>query len=81
MFVQDIVSSDERPPLLSSIIQMGLSLGVEVIAEGIETVAQALALTAMQCHEGQGYFFSKALPEAELLRWATVKSHLPISAL
>ena len=81
MFVQDIVSSDERPPLLCSIIQMGLSLGVEVIAEGLETVAQAVALSAMQCHQGQGYLFSKGLPPAELLKWATEKTHFPVSEL
>lgn len=71
MFVKDISGSDERPALLSSIVQMGLSLGCEVIAEGVETVEQALALSAMNCGEAQGFLFSKPLPPLDLLNWAT----------
>jgi EAL domain-containing protein (putative c-di-GMP-specific phosphodiesterase class I) len=74
VFVKDISASDERPVLLASIIQMGLSLGCEVIAEGVETVAQALALSAMNCEEAQGFLFSKPLPPLELLRWAASRS-------
>jgi diguanylate cyclase (GGDEF)-like protein len=74
MFVKDIAASDEPSPLLSSIIQMGLSLGCKVIAEGIETVEQALALSRMQCEEAQGYLFSKPLPPWDLFRWATARA-------
>lgn len=70
MFVKDIASEHESHPLLSGIIQMGRALGCAVIAEGIETAEQALALTALQCDEVQGYFFSKPLPPNELLTWA-----------
>jgi EAL domain-containing protein (putative c-di-GMP-specific phosphodiesterase class I) len=74
MFVKDIAASDERPPLLSSIIQLGLSLGCKVIAEGVETVEQALALSRMQCEEAQGYLFSKPLPPWHLFKWATTRA-------
>ncbi len=74
MFVKDISSSDERPALLSSIIQMGLSLGCEVIVEGVETVEQALALSAMNCEEAQGFLFAKPLAPADLLKWIAARS-------
>ncbi len=74
MFVKDISSSDERPPLLASIIQMGLSLGCEVIVEGVETVEQALALSAMHCEEAQGFLFAKPLAPADLLKWIAARA-------
>jgi EAL domain-containing protein (putative c-di-GMP-specific phosphodiesterase class I) len=41
---------------------MGRNLGLEVIAEGVETAAQAAFLKAEGCHELQGFLFSKPLP-------------------
>lgn len=70
MFVKDIKAPDERPQLLSSIIQMGLGIGCKVIAEGIETVEQALALSRMNCQEAQGYLFAKPMAARDLVRWA-----------
>lgn len=70
MFVRGILRREERPPLLVSVIQMAHALGLSVIAEGIETPEQALALAAMGCEEGQGFLFSKPLPFQELQAWA-----------
>ena len=47
---------------MRSIIVMGRNLGLEVIAEGVETLAQADFLRAQGCHELQGFLFSKPLP-------------------
>ncbi|HEX4771078.1 MAG TPA: bifunctional diguanylate cyclase/phosphodiesterase [Bryobacteraceae bacterium] len=80
MFIRRITQASDRPPLLSSIIQMGHGLDCSVIAEGVETVDQARALAAMSCTEVQGYFFSKPLPAGELLRWAKQRNPLPVSA-
>ena len=74
MFVKNITGRDERPPLLSSIIQMGHALGCTVIAEGVETPEQAMALSAMQCEEIQGFLFSKPLPAKDLLEWAMARA-------
>jgi len=80
MFIRRITQADDRPPLLSSIIQMGHGMDCSVIAEGVETVDQARALAAMSCKEIQGYLFSKPLPAAELLKWAKQRNPLPVSA-
>jgi diguanylate cyclase (GGDEF)-like protein len=80
MFVKDIVRHDARPALLSSVIQMGRSIGCQVIAEGVETVEQALALSALNCNEAQGFLFSKPLPPADLFRWATSRLEVAIAS-
>ena len=48
-------------------IALGLAFGLRVVAEGIETEAQAQFLVAEQCHEGQGHLFCAATPLASLL--------------
>jgi EAL domain-containing protein (putative c-di-GMP-specific phosphodiesterase class I) len=42
-------------------VRFARELGIEVIAEGVETDAQARFLVAAECHHAQGYFFSKPL--------------------
>jgi EAL domain-containing protein (putative c-di-GMP-specific phosphodiesterase class I) len=60
--VDDYYTELLRPRgLVRSIIVMGRNLGLEVIAEGVETAAQADFLKAEGCHELQGYLFSKPL--------------------
>ncbi|MHB1800724.1 MAG: putative bifunctional diguanylate cyclase/phosphodiesterase [Actinomycetes bacterium] len=55
---------DER--LLEAIVSIGRSLGVTVVAEGIETHAHRDTLRRLGCRYGQGYLFSPAVPPAEL---------------
>ncbi len=50
---------------MRSIIAMAHELGLEVIAEGIETMEQKEFLIAGQCDFGQGFLFSKAVPATE----------------
>jgi len=52
-----------------AIIQLGKSLGMQVIAEGVETVEQEAYIISEGCHEGQGYLYSKPLPARELLAY------------
>jgi EAL domain-containing protein (putative c-di-GMP-specific phosphodiesterase class I) len=63
-FIQKIgtQSAEEDTAIVRSIIVMGRNLGLEVIAEGVETGAQADFLRAQSCHELQGFLFSKPLP-------------------
>jgi diguanylate cyclase (GGDEF)-like protein/PAS domain S-box-containing protein len=63
-FIQKIgtQSPGEDTAIVRSIIVMGRNLGLEVIAEGVETAAQAAFLKAEGCHELQGFLFSKPVP-------------------
>ena len=55
--------------LARSIVDLGHHLGLEVIAEGVETVASWDLLRAMGCDTAQGYFLSRPVPAADLERW------------
>jgi len=63
-FIQKIGAqcAAEDTAIVRSIIVMGRNLGLEVIAEGVETIAQAEFLKAEGCQELQGFLFSKPLP-------------------
>ncbi|WP_152225942.1 bifunctional diguanylate cyclase/phosphodiesterase [Pseudomonas sp. SCB32] len=65
-FVQDLLLDDDDATIVRAIIQLGKSLGMQVIAEGVETVEQETYIIAQGCHEGQGYLYSKPLPAREL---------------
>jgi len=68
-FVQDLIDDDDDATIVRAIIQLGKSLGMQVIAEGVETVAQEAYIISEGCHEGQGYLYSKPLPARELLAY------------
>ncbi|MCK1481520.1 EAL domain-containing protein [Bradyrhizobium sp. 193] len=81
-FIQKIggQSAAEDMALVRSIIVMGRNLGLEVIAEGVETTAQADFLRAEGCPELQGFLFSKPLPASEFehyLRSGNFKGYQP----
>ena len=65
-FVQDLLDDDDDATIVRAIIQLGKSLGMQVIAEGVETAEQEAYIICEGCHEGQGYFYSKPLPAREL---------------
>jgi diguanylate cyclase (GGDEF)-like protein/PAS domain S-box-containing protein len=66
-FVRDI-DNHTNQKIVKSIIALGTSLGLEIIAEGVETTLQREVLMDNGCHLGQGYLFSKALPLADILK-------------
>ncbi|MEA9978913.1 MULTISPECIES: putative bifunctional diguanylate cyclase/phosphodiesterase [unclassified Pseudomonas] len=66
-FVQDLIDDDDDATIVRAIIQLGKSLGMQVIAEGVETSEQEAYIISEGCHEGQGYLYSKPLPARELL--------------
>ncbi|HEX5803670.1 MAG TPA: EAL domain-containing protein [Azospira sp.] len=70
-FVTHITSSPSDAAIARAIVGMAHSLGLSVIAEGVETEGQLGFLHGLGCEEIQGYYFSRPLPEnefAELLR-------------
>jgi EAL domain-containing protein (putative c-di-GMP-specific phosphodiesterase class I) len=62
--------------LANAIVSMAHSLRLEVVAEGIETVAQRDELWSMGCGLGQGYLYSRPVPPDELLRLLTLAKPL-----
>ena len=64
-FVRDIVIDSNDKTLVLTIITMAHSLGLEVIAEGVETQQQLEFLKDNGCDHYQGYLFSKPVPLAE----------------
>jgi EAL domain-containing protein (putative c-di-GMP-specific phosphodiesterase class I) len=65
-FVDDLASPGSGHALAAAIVELGKSLDLEVIAEGIEHAAQAERLAGLGCHLGQGYLFSRPVPEAAI---------------
>ncbi|MGO2204644.1 putative bifunctional diguanylate cyclase/phosphodiesterase [Pseudomonas helleri] len=65
-FVQDLIDDDDDATIVRAIIQLGKSLGMQVIAEGVETLEQETYVISEGCHEGQGYLYSKPLGAREL---------------
>ncbi len=68
-FVQDLLDDDDDATIVRAIIQLGKSLGMQVIAEGVETAEQEAYIISEGCHEGQGYHYSKPLPARELVAY------------
>jgi diguanylate cyclase (GGDEF)-like protein/PAS domain S-box-containing protein len=64
-FVERMSGAAPDAALARTIVQLGQSLGMATVAEGIEQYAQFLALRRMGCDLAQGYYFSRPLPAAE----------------
>jgi diguanylate cyclase (GGDEF)-like protein/PAS domain S-box-containing protein len=82
-FVRDVETDPDTAAITQAIIAMARSLGKTVVAEGVETVAQADYLREAGCEQLQGFLFGaamdatafgKLLTEQHLLRWATERS-------
>jgi diguanylate cyclase (GGDEF)-like protein len=69
-FIKDITeNNDNNNIIIKAIIMMAHSLGIEVIAEGVETKAQEALLKKYQCDEAQGFFYSEALPAEQIIHY------------
>lgn len=68
-FVRDMSSSAEANLIVGTIISLGHSLHLELIAEGIETEDLMARLVSMGCETGQGYFFNRPMPANEVPAW------------
>ncbi|HET6419720.1 MAG TPA: EAL domain-containing protein [Geobacteraceae bacterium] len=67
LFIRDINTSSDGASIVEAVIAMARSLGLEVMAEGVETVEQAEYLKSRNCFEMQGFYFSRPVG-AETMR-------------
>lgn len=74
-FVQDLNEADDDATIVRTIIQLGHNLGMQVIAEGVETLEQETYVIREGCHEGQGYLYSKPLNASEMSLYLKQAQH------
>ncbi len=72
-FVRDLGANRDAQAIVRSIISLGKGLGVTITAEGVETEAELGCLRTEGCHEGQGFLFSKARPNNEIVQLLTAQ--------
>ncbi|MBN9339589.1 MAG: EAL domain-containing protein, partial [Comamonadaceae bacterium] len=69
-FVRELLTNPADMAITRAIIALGASLGLKLVAEGVEDVATGRVLTALGCDELQGFHFGRPLPVPALERWA-----------
>jgi EAL domain-containing protein (putative c-di-GMP-specific phosphodiesterase class I) len=67
-FVRDLNTDSGANSIVSAVIGMGRNLGMEVVAEGVESREQLTCLRELACPQGQGYFLSEPLTATEFSR-------------
>lgn len=68
-FVSNLATSSQSVSIATAIVQLGKSLHIGLIAEGVETQEQADLLLGMGCHTMQGFLYSKPIPGNALAAW------------
>jgi EAL domain-containing protein (putative c-di-GMP-specific phosphodiesterase class I) len=68
-FVGKIQDSDKDRAIVSSLVVVGRMMGIDVVAEGIETEADGLLLIGMGCRVAQGYAIAKPMPAEAVPAW------------
>jgi EAL domain-containing protein (putative c-di-GMP-specific phosphodiesterase class I) len=68
-FIQDIHLNQKNETLIAGIIAMARSIGLEVVAEGVEKDEQLAFLRSQACDQVQGFLLSRPIPGADLSKW------------
>jgi diguanylate cyclase (GGDEF)-like protein len=68
-FVTDILEDNHNEVIVSSTVQMAHSMGLQIVAEGVEDEATLLKLMRLGCDMIQGYYFAKPLPGIDVASW------------
>jgi diguanylate cyclase (GGDEF)-like protein len=79
-FVQGLATDSDFAAIVRAAIDMGHSLGLKVVAEGIETEESARRLRDLECDIAQGYLFAKPMPVTDLQRWLEGRPRLHVVA-
>jgi diguanylate cyclase (GGDEF)-like protein/PAS domain S-box-containing protein len=76
-FVHDLPGNTDAEAIAAAIVAMGTSLGFRIIAEGVETKAQAEFLQGILCKEGQGYLYAWPMSASEFEQWVATWKPCP----
>ncbi|WP_305805222.1 EAL domain-containing protein [Stenotrophomonas sp. YIM B06876] len=79
-FVQGMLHDAGTAEVTQAIVHLGHALGMEVVAEGVETEQEDAMLRRQGCDEIQGYLYSRPLPPRELAQWLRQTHALPLPA-
>jgi EAL domain-containing protein (putative c-di-GMP-specific phosphodiesterase class I) len=74
-FVQDIPADTQDLAMLQAVIALGQALQLSLVAEGVETPEQVACLSALGCHQMQGYWFSRPLDSHDMTTF--LQTHWP----
>ncbi len=80
-FTRGLDTDPDYEPMVRSAIDMGHSLGLRVVAEGIESESAERRLKELRCDVGQGYRYAKPMPSDEFTAWLVGKECVPIVAI
>jgi diguanylate cyclase (GGDEF)-like protein/PAS domain S-box-containing protein len=72
--VGPVAASPEQRRLIAAIVDIGVSLGIAVVAEGVETMEQATILRDLGCDALQGYVFARPMPAQDIAGWIRASS-------
>lgn len=73
-FVTGMANGQADQIIVESIVKLAHGLGLQVVAEGIESQWQYSMLRAMECDIGQGYLIARPMPQQQLLEWCRARS-------
>jgi len=79
-FVRDIQKDPFDRAIIQALLDMSRTMGLDVVAEGIETQAQEKKLLQIGCRFGQGYYYARPLPQAKFMRFCAKGSVVAKSA-
>jgi EAL domain-containing protein (putative c-di-GMP-specific phosphodiesterase class I) len=76
-FVTDLIDNDSDAAIVRSTIELGRSLGMSVVAEGVETAEVLERLAGYGCDVAQGFLISRPVPAAQLVTWLRARAEEP----
>ncbi|WP_155123531.1 MULTISPECIES: bifunctional diguanylate cyclase/phosphodiesterase [unclassified Actinoplanes] len=79
-FIMPATSDDRAAALVSSTVILAHSLGLRMVAEGVEDLAGAEQLQRFGCDQAQGYLYSRPVPADQLIAWITSRASAAAAA-
>jgi len=74
-FVGRIGEAAENIEIVRTIVSLADNMGMEVVAEGVETLSQLMQLRKLKCQYGQGYLFSRPVDADSVSAWISRRPH------